>query len=211
MEKHSQLNEIYGIINRYNKSERKHFIMNDYIKREQELLTKLHKTNYAMFDGDKAEALDFVASQLEKFPNYANIVIQQQIMQPIWYNRFEGQELRDHIEGIDSNRRIAHESAIASVNILNRTCSKLGLDKFADIDTTDRHAVADFVGQYVNQLYNNGIGNNFDSATYQKSTQYDSKQVKRHISEIESKLNNIADNCQAQTSNEQNDINYELE
>lgn len=155
-----------------------------FLEKENQLIQKLKETNYDMFDGDSDAALDFVGDKLEKFPNYANIVIRQQIMLPIWKVRYEGEEFRDKVKDIDVSRRYAHESAISSVTILNRFSKKLGLEPFADIDTTDRYAVADFIGQYIGEVYNQGIGKNIDDVTLGKTTEYDSKIPHVRLNEI---------------------------
>ena len=152
-----------------------------YITKEQKILKALEKQNYKMFDGNKNEALDFIESTLTAFPTYANTVIREQIMTPIRRQRYEGQELRDKIQDIDEQRHWNHESAISSVNMLNRLSRNLGLELFANINTNDRHAVANMVGQYVNEVYNKGIGNTFDEATYRKSKEYDTGEIKKHL------------------------------
>lgn len=162
-----------------------------YLEKEQNIIKKLQETNYEMFDGDKDEALDFVGSHLEKFPNYVNIVIREQIMTPIWKQRFDGEILRNHIQDIDQQRKIAHDSAISSINILNRLSKNLGLEPFADIDTTDRHTVANFVGQYVNELYNNGIGNTMDDAVLNKTMEYNHKEPSKRLQELDQKFGHL--------------------
>lgn len=162
--------------------------MSGFIDREKMLLEKLQQTNYEMFDGDKEEALDFVSQRLTAFPNYANVVIREQILTPIWRVNLEGQDLRDRIMEMDQRRRSSHENAIASLNGLNRMCERLGIGKFADIDTTDRHAVADFVGDYVSEMYNNGTGKGFEAATSTKNREYDTARTRQRILEMEQEL-----------------------
>lgn len=152
-----------------------------FIDKERNILIKLQQTNYEMFDGNASDAFDFVAAQLEKFPAYTNIVIREQIMQPIWYARFEGENLRDHIQSMDERRKMAHDGAIKSIDILNRLSKNLGLEPFADVDTKDRHAVAELVGQYVSEVYNNGINKSFDDMTYQKEKEYDTKVIPKRL------------------------------
>lgn len=65
--------------------------------------------------------------------------------------------------------------------MLNRLNERLGLEPMFDVDTTDRHAVAECVGKYVNELYNNGIGNGFDDTVYEKTNEYDSKKVTQRL------------------------------
>lgn len=149
------------------------------------IIDELNATDYELFEGDKNEAMDFLSLQLMAFPKYANIVIKEQIMTPIWRNRYEGQDFRDRVQDIDSKRRICHENAISATNVLNRLSKNLNLPAFADVDVTDRHAVAEFVGGFVNEVYNNGIGNTFDDATYQKSSEYDENKMKDELEKLD--------------------------
>ena len=160
-----------------------------FLKRQNRLLSALKDSDYALFDGDRDEALDTISSALESFPDYANIVIKEQIMLPIWRERYEGTEYREKVQEIDSNRRSCHDSAIASISMLNRISEMLHIEPFAAVDTNDRHAVADVVGRYVNELYNNGIGNTFDDATYNKTGEYDRRRVSERVNNAISELN----------------------
>lgn len=147
-----------------------------YIEKENAIIKKLHDTNYDMFDGDRDEALDFLDSQLNSFPEYANTVIRQQQLMPIYQARYEGQDYRDAIQEMDTRRHNNHESAISSVNVLNRLSKNLGLEPFAEVDTKDRVAVADFVGDYIGDVYKTGT-KGMDAATYQKDHAYDTAKL----------------------------------
>lgn len=151
------------------------------IDKQNELLQKLHETNYEYFDGNKEEALDFVGDALEAFPDYANVVIKEQVMMPIWQRTCEGDEFRDNVQNIDRRRHDAHENAISSMTMLNRTSTNLGLGPFFDIDTNDRYAVADTAGQYVCELYNDGKGKTFDDAVLNKTQEYDTKKISERL------------------------------
>lgn len=144
----------------------------DYIARERALIQKLHDTGYAVFDGDKNEAVDFISSNVSRFTNYVNVVVKEQYMGPLWRVQCEQQDYIANMQNIDRERKICHDAAISSVNILNRMSENLGIGKFADIDTSDRRVVADFCGTYVNQVFNKGIGN---------STMYDAAKDKQNI------------------------------
>lgn len=162
----------------------------NYIEKETEMIKKLKESNYALFDGDKDDALDFIGDKLDAFPKYANVVINQQITTPLIYNHYDGEELREKIQDLDSKRHWAHEGAIDSLNQLNRLSKDLGLEPFADVDTSDRYKVADFVGQYVSQVYDLGQGKTLDDATYQKRTQYDTTNAKR-LAELDAKFESV--------------------
>lgn len=153
-----------------------------YLEKEQAILSKLQAENYASFDGDKEEAFDFLGARLDAFPAYVNAVVRMETMMPIWRARYDTQEFQDSVQRIDTERKHAHDAAIASVNILNRMSKSLGLEPFAEVDTNDRHAVAEMVGNYVNEVYNHGIGG-FDQAVKDKqrdnSRTYDTSHADR--------------------------------
>ncbi len=160
-----------------------------FINKQNELLQALHGTNYDLFDGDQEEALSFLQDQFEAMPDYANVVIREQIMIPLWQSRCEPDEYRENIQSIDRSRRIAHDNAINSMNIVNRLSSNLGLEPFFDVDTNDRHAVADAVGSYVCEIYNGEIDKTFDDAALNRVQEYDSKTIAKRLNES---IQNIA-------------------
>lgn len=160
-------------------------------QKEETIIKTMAERNYDMFDGNKNEALDFLGAQLESFPRYANSVIRMEQMQPILYARYEGQELRDRVTDMDKNRRIAHEAAISSLNVLNRFSKNLGLEPFADIDTTDRYKVADFVGQYCNEVYLNRSGGDMYQATKDRTEDFDTKKHADRMQELTNKYSGV--------------------
>ena len=160
-----------------------------FMNKQNELLQRLYGTNYEQFDGDQEEALSFLQEQFEAMPDYVNIVIREQIMIPLWQNRCEPDEYRENIQSIDRSRRIAHDNAINSMNIINRLSNNLGLEPFFDVDTTDRHAVANMVGNYVCEIYNNAINKTFDDAALNRTQEYDSKTIAKRLNES---IQNIA-------------------
>ena len=126
-----------------------------YLEKEARMLQEMERTHYANMGGEekKEMTLSFMGMQFDTFISYANTVITQQVMTPLWKVMYEGQEFRDKVESLDRTRRLEHDAAIGGVRILNQMSEKLGLEPFADIDVTDRFAVADFIGTYVNEVY----------------------------------------------------------
>ena len=124
-------------------------------------------------------------------------------MTPIWQATKEGEEYRELISNLDKRRRSIHDCVIVGVNCLNRLCGFINIEPFVEIDTTDRLAVANLAGEYVNELYNNNnIGNEiayngyttpaFDNAVNhatQNRQDYDistiREKIERQINEIE--------------------------
>ena len=161
-----------------------------YIEKEKAIIDKMKETGFALFDGDEEEAYDTVSQSLDSFTNYANTVIRQQTMLPIYYARYDGEELRDKVTNLDTRRRYAHDNAIGNLNMLNRISDRLGLEPFADIDTSDRYKVADFIGKFVNETYNNGIGRTFDEAVLERTMDYPTDHNQR-IRELDEKFGNV--------------------
>lgn len=162
---------------------------------EKALINKLNETNYELFEGDRNEALDFISDRIGAFVKYANVVIQQQIMQPVWAKRYEGQEYRDKVKEHDTKRKIAHDYAISSIDVLNRISKGMGIGKFADVDTSDRHAVAAFIGNFMNEIYNKGIGGSDDA--FEKTEQYDENKMKVELQKIDDAYSRIKTNGDA--------------
>ena len=131
--------------------------MSSIIEREQNLIRAMKEQDFQpFFEGDSDDAFDDIGRALDAFPNYLNTVVRMTTMQPIIYARYEGQEIRDRISDLDSRRKSAHEHAISSITMLNRICDAYGTERIADIDTTNRYEVADFVGQYCAEVYETG-------------------------------------------------------
>lgn len=157
-----------------------------YIQKEENIIRRLQETNYSIFDGNKDEALDFVGEQLESFPKYANTVIRQQTMMPIWKAKYDGDEWRQVYEDSERKRRSSHDNAIVSVNILNRLCKDLQLEPFMYIDTEDRQAVAESINEYITDVYGQGINTNRNVDQY-----YDDKRTHQRLTELEQKFDHI--------------------
>lgn len=131
--------------------------MSTIIEKEKQLLKAMQEQNFQpFFEGDKDDAFETIGTALDSIPTYQNTVIRMTATQPIIYARYEGQELRDKIANLDTSRKLAHESAIANLTMLNRICDAYGTERIADIDTKDRYQVADFVGQYCAEVYETG-------------------------------------------------------
>ena len=133
----------------------------------QMILDKLKETNYEIFKGDKDAAYKFMERTLSAFPEYANTIIREQIMTPIWRNTCDTNEYQENVQAIDTRRKNAHDCAI----------------------TSDRHAVADEVGKFIAEYYATGTNTTMYDITKNRTTDYDRKQLR--IQEIERRLPTI--------------------
>lgn len=136
------------------------------------------------------QGIGMLSSSLAHFPDYVSQVVHYAQKMPIVYATMEGQDLRDAVTDLDRSRKVCHDAAIAGLNVLNRISDRLGLGPFAEVDTNNRTAVADFCGKYVNETYLQGIGGNMD-AMVSKGRTYDSRDTSRRLRELNAKFGHI--------------------
>lgn len=124
------------------------------LERERNLINAMKSQNFEpFFDGDSEDAYDTITGAMSSFVDYQNHVINMSILQPTIYARYDGEELRDKIQNLDSTRKIKHDSAIANANMLNRICDKYGVAPLVPVNTQDRYEIADFIGQFCSEIY----------------------------------------------------------
>lgn len=152
-----------------------------YLSKEMELVNAMKADDFELFDGSADEAYDTLEHIFDSFVTYANTVIRMTVMVPIWRNRFDGEDLRDKISSIDATRRSNHEAAISSIAMLNRLMKAHGLNPFADIDVTDRYQVADFVGSFVSEIYENGKSRSMDDLVASNSQEFDVHKISEDL------------------------------
>ena len=105
----------------------------------------------------EASDAELVRPLFLSFLEYSKKVNEYVILGELAKKTMTGEDLRLELESLDRKRHNAHESAIGSLNALNRLCGMMKLGKFADIDTTNRYNVADFIGEFVNEFYTGEI------------------------------------------------------
>lgn len=110
------------------------------------------------------DVLELVSSRMDSFRKYVNTVYKQTVLTPLIYMRYDGDILRDKIERLDKDRRLAHESAISSCQVLNRICEKYNVEHFCP-ETTDRYIVADFCSKITNEAFDIGAKRNHNINT----------------------------------------------
>lgn len=92
------------------------------------------------FAREDMDAVDDALTQCRKYVDVVDTTEQQIMLAQV---RFDGEEYRDAITRYDTARRRAHESAIASANLLNRMADMYGCQKIYN-GSSDRLEVADF-------------------------------------------------------------------
>lgn len=122
----------------------------DIIKKENEMLEKLKESGYSTFGGDKNKALDYLEEQLMKVLMYDEEAIREQIRNQ---NCGGGPEEQETLR-----REAEYERMASGLDALNKMCADLGLTPFADVDTGNRQAVVEFIGQCRQDICNRGIG-----------------------------------------------------
>lgn len=124
-------------------------IMASYLEKECAILEKLKATGYAAFGGSREQAADFLLKQFDSLAGFADTTISQQYMQSIACDE-SGNPCGDGM-AMDPQRKAG--SAAASIDALNRLSADLGLEPFADVDTSDPQAVAGVVGDFIGELF----------------------------------------------------------
>lgn len=127
-----------------------------YTEKINALISTMAETNFVVFDGNKDEAIEFLNQNVQYMLDYVNIVVHQQHMMPILSFRYDGQEYRDRVEELDTRRRRIHNCAIDAINIINRMAKMHNMEDIFCVDTNDRYAVADAIGDYVIEVYRLG-------------------------------------------------------
>lgn len=104
---------------------------------------------------------------VDYFVNVFYQVIGTETDRALWnIGSIDGEELRRRTEERDNSRRKAHNLAIQACAQINRLCDKYGIEKICP-ETDDRHVVAEFIGQFIQEIYQDGItnsGHSFDDA-----------------------------------------------
>lgn len=165
----------------------------NYHERFKNLIISMEHQNFIpFFEGDKEEGYEFLEDNFKSFDRYFEHVKYEVRSSPIWYARYEGQELIDKIQHEDKKRRAYHNSACASLKIFNRLCKAYEVEEICQIEENlepdeERRLVADFIGQYMNQLYS--IGQNPDyqnqkESLYQKGIEKGHDKTKTYTQEI---------------------------
>ena len=128
-------------------------------KKLQNLFIIMKQNDYQiMFKGDDDRAVNYIGKTLKGMVDYQNAVIQETAMMPIYTVRYadDPESLRDIRMQMDRTRRINHDAAISDLKKLNRICENYGVEPIANVDTEDRYAVADFIGQFCAEVYEQG-------------------------------------------------------
>lgn len=95
------------------------------------------------------EAKDYLLKLLFSFSEYVSKTYEMEMILP-----FRKEYVDEYVKA-DEKRHLAHEKAIRSIVQLNNLCKDYKLSVFADIDTNDRYAVADFCRDIVIEIFNN--------------------------------------------------------
>lgn len=107
---------------------------------------------------DDNDVLDIIQKDMKSIGDYFSSVYMMETSMSIIYARYEGQELRDRIEALDSNRRFCHERAIMGVKRLNRFADMKNLEPVFSGDTDDRLQIADFCRDTMVEFFDGRVG-----------------------------------------------------
>lgn len=132
-----------------------------YSEKFKELFDKIMENNQD--DPENGEfIINFVYERTGKFVNYFNKVYEDTAGTTrdrtlFAAGRLSQEDLQYNIERRDSARRSAHEMAIAACQQINRQCQANGIPNICP-DTSDRYEIANFIGDFIQDVYQEGIG-----------------------------------------------------
>lgn len=112
------------------------------LEKQQAICDRLRETDYAAFDGDRETALREVINGFSSIIKYVigtALAKEKMFVEQAGMNTAENAEREEQAE---------YQKLTDSINMLNDLSKKLGLEPFADIDTSDPHAVRRFAGEY---------------------------------------------------------------
>lgn len=162
--------------------------MSTITERQNNLIRAMKQQNFQQFfDGDAQDAYETLTSAMESLVNYQNSVISMETQMKFLRFVKEGQDFRDAVVRLDTNRRYKHDAAIANLNILNRISEAYGVEPFCPVDTSDRHAAAEFIGEWCNKMYNNGQNPN----QLQAEKTMDKTVIRDRIAELDERFGHI--------------------
>lgn len=109
---------------------------------------------------DDEEVLELIEDNMNAFPTYVSSVYNMEYHIQMVRIRYKGEpeKIQDITMTLDSQRRMAHESAIRAVTQLCRWATIKGVDPIYHGDLEDRYEIADFCRDIVLHFFDNGRG-----------------------------------------------------
>ena len=129
-----------------------------------------YRTEGESLEEAKHDAVKDILEATNSFNEYYNFLAMEPVRLAKIAANYDGQDYRDQRQELDSNRRSKHNTAIGKVAQLNRQFENMKLGKFADVDTTDREAVADFIAIFCAEAINRQTTGMDDMIMNYKST-----------------------------------------
>ncbi len=114
------------------------------LEKQQALCDRLRETDYAPFNGDKETALREVFNGFSSIIEY--VIGTALAKEKMIVEQAAGRDTSG--ESADPEEKAAYQKLTDSINMLNDLSKKLGLEPFADIDTSDPDSVRRFAGEY---------------------------------------------------------------
>lgn len=130
-----------------------------YVEKFRKLMDSISKKEK---DPEKLkDNLEFIYDRSSKFVNYFNKVCDHVLISESEHKKFfsgliSREKMMFAIEDADDSRRKAHDVATSACAQINRLCKQYDVPAICP-DTTDRHEIAEFIGRFVQDVYQEGI------------------------------------------------------
>ncbi len=112
-------------------------------------------TNLAKLYADDVEVLEIIEDTIDVYGEYVAYVYKMESLRPILRIKLGKDEYKNAVEEMDKTRTRIHNSAIASMKVINRLCESNDLSLFFEGNIDDRVAVAEFMRDVVTNVFEN--------------------------------------------------------
>ena len=123
-------------------------------------------------ESDVKEYLSYVEESIDKMCDYVKAVCKHELTMRSLdalknAGMIEPESYREKVQDYDQSRRMAHDSALGEMELINRICEQTGMTPiFPNAETTHRTICGKFMAGVVSEFYLKGV--NGDAETIKK-------------------------------------------
>lgn len=110
------------------------------------LVSNLNDIGESELSADVEEIINSCGQYIEKVNAMESALVSARF-------RLEGNDYRDYMVDLDKSRRLAHNSLIVSVKLLNRYCKLANIDPLYEGDLESRIEIAEFAKEIVDEMF----------------------------------------------------------
>jgi hypothetical protein len=119
-------------------------------------------------ESDVKEYLSYVEESIDKMCDYVKAVCKHELTMRSLdalknAGMIEPESYREKVQDYDQSRRMAHDSALGEMELMNRICEQTGMTAiFPNVETTHRTICGKFMAGVVSEFYLRGVKGDAD-------------------------------------------------